>query len=195
MTTRFNVGDKVVHSGLKATIFAVINTKEQFQSMGINYHFAYMGINYYLFEALKFDITTFEQYANDATQFPMNIIKYDEKSVLNIERINNWITANNLRNKLDTWFTETNGEYTPERKQALEPIWQLRRFIADHNINNDRIQIPSSELYDHIPITPYEEVKLEYALDNELALSGGRSRKRRRQYRSKKLRYRSRSRK
>ena len=189
MTTQFKVGDKVVHSGLKATIIVIIHTKEQFKSMGINYH---------LFEELGFTEITFEESAKDATQFPMNIIIYNEKSVVNIERMNELIDVKNLIDEFNVWLETTtirnSIEFTPERKQAFPPQLHLRHFIDERNKNNDRIIIPSFD--DIVPITPNEEEKLDVALDNELklALSGGRSRKRRHPSRIKKTCSRSRSR-
>lgn len=166
--------------GLKARIIDIIHTKQDFKSKGITYP---------LFEALGFDKETFEKYAKDDIQFPMNIIEYDEKYVFNIDIMNNWIDVNNLRDKFNGWLKTTTREFTPERKKVFQPVWQLRHFIRDTNI-----KIPSAEFYDEfydrVPIDDDEnaEARLSLAPNNKLVLSGGRSRKRRRQYRSKKSR-------
>jgi hypothetical protein len=185
MTTQFNVGDNVIDtsSGLKATIINIINTIEDFTKMGQEHPLLVkLGFN---------DIPgDFEEYANDDTQFPMNIFIFKEKSVFNRERMDSWINKHNLRDELNRWLITPTGELTTENKKQLIPIAQLRRFMVERAT---KIIIPTS-FYDHAPINPDNETKLGFAPDNELklAFSGGRSRKRRRQYRIKKSRSRSR---
>ncbi len=134
---------------------------------------------------LRFDETNFQKYTKDDTQFPMNIFTIKEKFVFNIEKMYNWMEVKNLREEFNSWRLD--GKYHPAKKDTANPIVQLRDFITERH--ND-IQIPSAELFDHVPIKADEEQDLYFSPNNELelALSGGRSRKKRRQYRIKKSR-------
>ena len=186
MSTQFQIGNKVNHDGKQAEIIAIINTQDQF---------AQRGIADPLLNKLGFDEQSdIDKYKKDATQFPMIIIKYITKHVLNIERMNEWIDINKLRAELNKWRL---SDIKHPARDTANPMVQLRQFIDERNERNkpnDMLIIPSAEFYDIVPITPYEKEKLDFETADKLVLSGGRSRKRRHQSRIKKTRSRSRSR-
>ena len=127
----------------------------------------------------------YDYYYKD-TFFPMIIIRYNEEFVLNMEKMNTWIDKNTLREELDSWLQ--NGIPHP-----ANPIVQLRAFLRERP---NKIVIPSSTFFDLVPIKSEE---YNFLIDNDLMLdeyiskSGGRSRKKRQQYRIKKSHYRSRT--
>jgi hypothetical protein len=110
-------------------------------------------------------------------------VKHKEK----IDVIQQKINENNLSYELETW--RTTGNEHAAKKDTVNPPVQLCAFMREWH--ND-IKIPSAEFYDRVQIKADEEaeVRLGFVPNNKLvlALSGGRSRKRRRQYRNKKSR-------
>jgi len=59
--------DEVIHDERKAEIIEIIQTQEKFVSL---------GNEYLLFKFAGVDASQYELYKNDATKFPMSVIKY-----------------------------------------------------------------------------------------------------------------------
>lgn len=67
MTTQLKMWDEVIHHERRAEIIEIIQTQKKFVSL---------GNNYLLFKSAGVDATQYELYKNDATKFPMSVIKY-----------------------------------------------------------------------------------------------------------------------
>ncbi len=67
MTTQLKMWDEVIHDGRKAEVIEIIQTQKEFVSL---------GYKYLLFQFAGVDATKYELYKNDATKFPMSVIKY-----------------------------------------------------------------------------------------------------------------------
>lgn len=174
-------------------IIRIINTKEEFESArSKDPLLVELGFN---------DIPgDFEQYMNVPTIFPMIIIKYITKSVFNESKVYNWMNENNLTETFENWL-DTNDDptdtslhknfptFTSLHKKRLSIRMQFshfkRRYAPD---------IKAPDFYDRdVIIPPDEKDDIESVTADKLkVLSGGRSRKKRRQYRIKKSRSRSR---
>ena len=105
--------------------------------------------------------------------------------------MNTWIDKNTLREELDSW--RHNGIPHPAKVATANPIVQLRAFLRERP---NKIVIPSATFFDLVPI---KSEQYNFLIDNDLMIdesiskSGGRSRKKRQQYRIKKSHYRSRT--
>jgi hypothetical protein len=67
MTTQLKMWDEVIHHGRKAEVIEIIQTQKEFVSL---------GYKYLLFQFAGVDAAKYELYKNDATKFPMSVIKY-----------------------------------------------------------------------------------------------------------------------
>jgi hypothetical protein len=67
MTTQLKMWDEVIHHGRKAEVIEIIQTQKELVSL---------GYKYLLFQFAGVDAAKYELYKNDATKFPMSVIKY-----------------------------------------------------------------------------------------------------------------------
>jgi len=67
MQKQLKVWDEVIHRERKAEVIEIIQTQKEFVSL---------GYKYLLFQFAGVDAERYELYKNDATKFPMSVIKY-----------------------------------------------------------------------------------------------------------------------
>ena len=67
MTTQLKVWDEVIHHERKAEVIEIIQNQKKFVSL---------GNEYLLFKFAGVDAAQYELYKNDASKFPMSVIKY-----------------------------------------------------------------------------------------------------------------------